>query len=222
MRTGQIAEPMKSPRPLFPCILYHMQRIATAHRWRGNLPNFLSASRLVLAVLFPWIGPAGRVWTVFLAAVSDLADGFAARRFGATSAAGGHLDAVADKIFVFTVLITFLVEGRLGSWQIACLLLRDVAVGMIALYAVATRRWDAFDLMPARLAGKVTTALMFLFLLAAAWPASAAVQRVAVVVVIIASGVAGVDYFVQFVRTRAADREKSGMTRRVQRFTGNP
>ncbi len=183
-----------------------MQRHATAHRWRGQLPNLLSGSRFVWAAAFPCVGPTGRLWAVILAGASDLADGFVARRYGTTSAAGGHIDAVADKVFVLTALITFLVEGRLAPWQLPCLLLRDVVVGAIALYAALTRRWDAFHVMPARWPGKITTAMMFLFLLSFVTEVPSAVRQTAVGLAIAASAVSATDYAFQFIRTRAADR----------------
>ena len=190
--------------------LSFMLRKPPGHRWRGYLPNLLSALRFVLAALFPWIGGTWRVWVGVLAAVSDLADGLVARRLGAASAVGGHIDAVADKVFVLTVLVTFLVEGRLAPWQFPLLLFRDLAVGVIALYAATRRRWDAFDVMAARWPGKVTTAVMFLYLLVTVTETAGSIRQVTVAVAMGSSSLAAADYLVQFVRTRAADRERHG------------
>lgn len=129
--------------------------------WIQPVPNLLSGMRLALAGVFPFLHAAARPWTLLVGGVSDLLDGWIARRFHATSWIGGLLDAVADKAFVLSALGTRVAEGDL-EWPLALLLLsRDVAVLLAAGYGTVTRRWYAFRHMPSRLFGKLTTALLF-------------------------------------------------------------
>ena len=132
-----------------------------SHAWIQPVPNLLSGLRLALAGVFPFLVPWARPWTLLVGGLSDLLDGWIARRFHATSWIGGLLDAVADKAFVLSALGTRVAEGDL-EWPLGLLLLsRDVAVLLAAGYGAGTRRWHAFRHMPSRFFGKLTTALLF-------------------------------------------------------------
>ncbi|MDX1594597.1 MAG: CDP-diacylglycerol--glycerol-3-phosphate 3-phosphatidyltransferase [Gammaproteobacteria bacterium] len=82
-----------------------------------NLPNLLTLLRLALIPVFvlffylpfSWVNVA--CTAVFsLAAVTDLLDGYLARRLGQTSAFGAFLDPVADKLMVGVVLVLLVAE----------------------------------------------------------------------------------------------------------------
>lgn len=84
---------------------------------RLNTPNALTWFRilaipLVVLVFYlpvPWARPAAG-WLFALAGVTDLLDGYLARRLGQTSQFGAFLDPVADKLIVATALV-LIVEG---------------------------------------------------------------------------------------------------------------
>ena len=90
---------------------------------KGDLPNILTLSRLVLlpviTVLFlihkPWAA-----WTALAlyipAAASDYFDGYFARMYKASSPVGVFLDPIADKLFVGTILFMLAATGRLEQW----------------------------------------------------------------------------------------------------------
>jgi len=186
-----------------------MQKIHPKRRWIAVLPNTLTGLRLAMAVAFPILPGSWRGPVVLAAGLSDSADGLLARRFRVTSLLGGHFDAVTDKAFVLSVVITFAVSGSLSLWQAALLLARDGVVAAIVAYAVLTRRWDAFRKMPARRWGKLTTAALFvLFVVMIFWPnAEIAVQNLFVVSAGL-SAVAGFDYAFQFIVAYRADRQR--------------
>jgi phosphatidylglycerophosphate synthase len=156
------------------------------------VPNVFSLARLALGVGFPWVPPAWRAGAVVVAALSDLADGAVSRYFHASGTAGRILDPVADKVFVLSVVVTLLVEGRLKLWEVALVGLRDWAVLLGGCWLLARGRWSAFRRMPPTPLGKATTALQFLFLLALLtfeWSA-----RVVFIPTAVVSGAAAVDY----------------------------
>jgi CDP-diacylglycerol--glycerol-3-phosphate 3-phosphatidyltransferase/cardiolipin synthase len=77
-----------------------------------NIPNILTLLRIALIPVFvvifylpvPWARPAcAVVFTV--AAITDLLDGWLARRWGQTSPLGAFLDPVADKLMVAIALV---------------------------------------------------------------------------------------------------------------------
>lgn len=85
-----------------------------------NLPNQLTASRFVLAiVLFVLIEFEFWKWclVVFvIATITDWLDGYIARRQGLTSTLGRNLDPLVDKVLVCGAYIFLLPDGQLQRW----------------------------------------------------------------------------------------------------------
>ncbi len=170
-------------------------------RWLGLVPNVLSGVRLGLAITFPLVATVWRVPLVAAAGVSDLADGYLARRLQATTWYGGLLDAGADKAFTVSTLLVLLYEGTLVPWQLGALLARDLAVVGIAGYAAAVGRPSEIKKMSSRLPGKATTAALFVLFVVLFWPTPTApdwVDTVTFWAAVGASGIAAADYLLSF------------------------
>lgn len=175
--------------------------MAVSRQVARQVPNTLTAARLVMSAAFPLVPESWRVWVVVAAAVSDAADGLLARRLGATGSFGAMLDVVADKCFTLVVLLTLVVEGRVGSWWLPLLMARDLAVAWVAVCVVRRRAWGAMRRLPPRPLGKLTTAGVLATLVAA----TAQWWSVAMVMVWIAgalSASAAVDYLLAYERGR--------------------
>ena len=187
---------------------------ASTGRWIKWVPNGLSLLRLVIAVTFPMLPQSAR-WRgplILVAGLSDFGDGLIARRFGAASWPGGLLDAIADKGFVLSVLITIAVEGYLQPWQVLLLLCRDIVVATIAGFASIIRQWSTFRRMPARLSGKLTTGLIFVFLLVVMIGSDhIRVTQVFFALAALFSTLAAADYAVQFLRAYRIYRQQGPM-----------
>jgi phosphatidylglycerophosphate synthase len=126
--------------------------------------DILTAVRFPLAVLFPIASsPAWQLAIIAAAAVTDLADGIVARRFG-SSRAGSVLDPIADKAFMITAFVTIARRGLLEWYELAGVLLRDLlaVLGFVATWLL--RRPVA---VPARAGGKAVTIAQVLTLVAA-------------------------------------------------------
>jgi cardiolipin synthase len=131
---------------------------------RFAVADALTALRLPLAAVFPFVrAPLWQLTIVAVAALSDVADGFLARRFG-PSRAGAVLDPVADKIFMAVAFITIAQRGLLDWYELLGVLLRDIlaVLGFIATWLL--RRPVA---LPARAGGKAVTIMQLLTLVAA-------------------------------------------------------
>lgn len=179
------------------------------NRFLPGLPNMLSAFRLLLAGLFPFCQEQEWIWLVLAAGASDFLDGWIARRWHLETWQGGLLDAVADKLFVLSVLVTFVLAGKFSPWWVPGLLARDLAVALIALYAFGRREWPSFQKMEARASGKLATAGQFLFFVTVVL-ASGSI-RIVFVVAVLCSLLAAFDYsrrFVLALRQRALARGK--------------
>ena len=174
----------------------------TSRRTLGSLPNLLSCSRLVLAAGFVATGGAEvRVGLIGVAAMTDFLDGWLARRVHATSRWGALLDPLADRVFVLTVVGTFLFSGLLSTPAYFILLMRDfaTAIGFLVAQAIPWLRPVKFT---ARILGKVVTVLQ-LFTLAAVLGAPRTVPLL-LGAVAIASVLSIADYTLALWRARAA------------------
>ena len=124
---------------------------------RWTLPNIITLARICLTpvvALLPFIQgywPKVIAFLVFLiAALSDLVDGWIARRYGTTSVLGALLDPIADKLLLFATLIpifwmtrhpTILVDyripwwGSLPLWVAVLLVGREVIITIFRYFA---------------------------------------------------------------------------------------
>lgn len=130
------------------------------------LPSAISLSRLFMAVAFALtIAPGTRLALVVAASLTDYLDGWLARRANLATKWGALIDPIADRIFVFTAVCIFLVEGAITSTQYFVLISRDImtAVGFLVARAVTWLRPVAFR---ARLSGKIVTTLQLATLVA--------------------------------------------------------
>ena len=115
---------------------------------RMNLPNGLTLMRiffipLLMAVLLtqsnPLIGAA-----VFLAAsLTDLLDGYFARKRGQITTLGTLLDPVADKLLISSAFISLVQLGLVPTWMAAIIIGREFAV--MGLRSIASAQGFTID-----------------------------------------------------------------------------
>lgn len=82
------------------------------------MANILMVSRMVLAVFLLFVRPFSGIFCVcFIAGgLTDMADGYAARRAGTESSFGARLDSAADLVFTAVCLVKLLPVVRLRLW----------------------------------------------------------------------------------------------------------
>ena len=170
-----------------------------------NLPNLITLVRvgsipILMAMLYlpdtGWHWAAGGLF--FVAGLSDLADGFLARRLKKVTLLGQFLDPLADKLLVASMLVMLVMLGRAAAWAAIVIICREVAVtGLRALaatqgLAVPSDRW-----------GKAKTALQMLAVLLLILPGAVAGQdpqywgTLALWAATLVSFVSGLRYFVR-------------------------
>jgi CDP-diacylglycerol---glycerol-3-phosphate 3-phosphatidyltransferase len=100
-----------------------------------SLPNLLTLSRIVLSpvymVLFLIENPYSRVAATIVfvvAALTDLLDGYLARKRGITSGFGKFMDPLADKILVSTAFLSFVNLGYAKTWMISVIIGREFLI----------------------------------------------------------------------------------------------
>ena len=100
-----------------------------------NLPNLLTLTRILLIPVFvilfatPTPDRSLSAAVIFaLAAVTDLLDGYLARRSGQVTTLGKLLDPIADKLLVLSALILLVNVDRVSALVAILIIAREVAV----------------------------------------------------------------------------------------------
>ena len=131
-----------------------------------TIPNILSMTRIALIPVIVWLYcfEDSWVWTFVLlmaSALTDLVDGFIARRFNMISNFGKAIDPVADKLTQFIMLICLLT--RFHMMIIPCLLLMAKEIISAITAMIAIKKTGVVD--GADWHGKVCTILMYAMML---------------------------------------------------------
>lgn len=96
------------------------------------LPNLLTLSRLLVTpFLVFFIFQNNKIaffLLLFWAAISDVLDGYVARKFNISSKMGVMLDAIADKILIISILAAMLMTKYFGVYFLFLLVLKDIVV----------------------------------------------------------------------------------------------
>lgn len=113
---------------------------------RERVPNALSVSRIVFAIAIlalsgelTIITYAATVSMVVVAMLTDLLDGYLARRWHTTSALGYVLDAMGDRAIHLALMLVFLVRYGFHPIVVWVLIFRDIGI-----YAVRVLSSDWF------------------------------------------------------------------------------
>lgn len=108
-----------------------------------NLPNYLTLSRIVLTfvimgLLFvPGFVTACAAFVLFLiACITDLMDGWIARKRGLITDFGRIMDPLADKVLVLGLFLTFVQLQLIPAWMVAVIMAREFFVTGLRLFAL--------------------------------------------------------------------------------------
>lgn len=133
------------------------------------VPNLLSGVRLPLAVAFPLAsGNAGLALGVLgFAGLSDVLDGWAARKLDQATPMGALVDGVADKVFAASVLGTLVATGMMSPTGALLLATRELGELPLAVRVLTSKRARLTEIdRKANPLGKVATVLEFATVLA--------------------------------------------------------
>jgi CDP-diacylglycerol--glycerol-3-phosphate 3-phosphatidyltransferase len=133
-----------------------------------NLPNALTFGRILMIPLCLWFldqdTPKAGFWSAIVftaAAITDVLDGYLARKLGVVSVLGKLIDPLADKLIVMACLIWMVGMGRIPAWAVVVLLAREFSV--TALRSVAASEGV---IISAGQEGKTKTALQMIGIIA--------------------------------------------------------
>ncbi|WP_297598088.1 CDP-diacylglycerol--glycerol-3-phosphate 3-phosphatidyltransferase [uncultured Cetobacterium sp.] len=129
-----------------------------------NLPNKLTATRLILAVPFIYFLQESATATdhnlyrlvafgIFIfASLTDWLDGYIARKYNLITDLGKIMDPLADKILVISALVIFVKLDYIPSWMSIVVIAREFLISGIRTIAAAKG-----EVIPAGVLGKYKT-----------------------------------------------------------------
>jgi cardiolipin synthase (CMP-forming) len=162
-----------------------------------NLPNALTVCRLLLIPVYGIVFASGYVKSAFFvllaAGLTDVLDGYVARKNNQVTVVGRMLDPLADKLMMLTVILSLVFSGMISWLAAGAIFLRDA--GMIIGSAVFHFRGK--QTVPANALGKLTTVLFYVAILLIIFQLPFA--HAYLWFVIITSFVASAIYILQFV-----------------------
>lgn len=132
------------------------------------VPGIVSLLRVPLGVVFFWVveRPALALAVLLAGGLTDVADGWYARRAQQVTATGAVLDGVVDKLFVGAVAAALWLHGKLNALALAALSVREIGETPLALLWAFTGvgRQRGGEKPRANALGKLTTTLQFMTL----------------------------------------------------------
>ncbi len=110
-----------------------------------NLPNTITVARCLAVPLMVWLlwDKPGRAESVVacvvfvVAMLSDVLDGYLARKWGLQSVMGAFLDPLADKLMVIATLVMLVAHGWVEPWMVVVLESRELFISSLRTIAVS-------------------------------------------------------------------------------------
>ncbi len=172
-----------------------------------SIPNLLAVTRLILTPVAMWLilrSPDNTAMTVAaavvfgVAALTDFADGYLARRWRITTTLGAFLDTVADKVLITGALIALVQIGTVSSWVVFIIVGREIAV--MGLRSVAALDQST---VPPSLWGKWKATVQFVAIIVAIvnpdlGVGSVSIADVAMWIAVFVTVISAGDYFSRF------------------------
>jgi cardiolipin synthase len=103
-----------------------------------TIPNILALSRLISGPIIAYFILNGHTYSatslLIYACLTDLFDGYIARKYKMQTVLGSILDPMADKTLMISMTVSLAYEGLLPAWLVVIIIGRDVLLGISALY----------------------------------------------------------------------------------------
>jgi cardiolipin synthase len=133
-------------------------------RTMKNIPNVLTLVRLLLVPVFPILyfssNPNALIYALIifiLAGLTDMLDGYIARKFDFVTQIGIVFDPLADKLMLLTALTCLYIDAFIPIWVLIVMYIKElfmITAGLILFFKKEK------EVMPANVFGKLAT-LMF-------------------------------------------------------------
>ena len=149
-----------------------------------TLPNVMSISRILLLVPFAWAYLHDMyVWAIvilLISGITDIADGFIARRFNMISTLGKVLDPLADKILVLSALLCMIEFGWVSSVAVIVIIAREFMVTGLRTVAMGSGK-----VIAAGFSGKLKTVIQIVTVVLIMFVRAINIDQIAIINIIV-------------------------------------
>lgn len=112
-----------------------------------NLPNRLTLFRIIFTLFFLCFIFKEDLYSKIVAflifsvaSLTDLYDGYMARKLNMVTDFGKLIDPIADKILIFSCFLAFLEMRLISSWMVIIILFREIVITAFRLYALRKKQ----------------------------------------------------------------------------------
>ncbi|ATZ48546.1 Bccrd1 [Botrytis cinerea B05.10] len=138
-REKESKQPTPPPTPLKkPLEVLKSMKSLTPHENIYTVPNILTFSRLIAAPVCGYLVLHDQhAWAVGLfayAGITDLVDGWIARKWNLQTVVGTVIDPMADKTLMTILTVCLAIKGGLPVWLATIILGRDIGLAISAIY----------------------------------------------------------------------------------------
>lgn len=127
-----------------------------------NIPNMLTVLRLILVpvyvAIFACEGEQKTVAAIIfmIASITDVLDGYIARKYNMTTKTGQLLDPLADKLMQIAVVVTMLCAGMVPLWFVLVLASKEILMILGGLFLYTKKTF-----VKSNVYGKLNTVVVF-------------------------------------------------------------
>ncbi|PKM82665.1 MAG: CDP-diacylglycerol--glycerol-3-phosphate 3-phosphatidyltransferase [Firmicutes bacterium HGW-Firmicutes-14] len=137
-----------------------------------NLPNAITVLRILLVPVFLfvfWYSEANNLlWGMIIfaaAGLTDLIDGYLARKLNLTTPLGKILDPLADKLMVVSVMLSLFLVGKFPVWLVVLIVFKELVLVLGSFFLVVEKKVE----ISANNFGKAATITIYAALFASAF-----------------------------------------------------
>lgn len=171
-----------------------------------NLANIITIFRIILIPIYLAVFYSGSDnYVLFsglifiLAGISDVLDGYIARKYDMITDLGSVLDPVADKLMMFAILISFASKGIIPTWILIALGLKEVVMilggGILYLF-------KGKQVMPANKYGKFATVSFYVATLSIVFKLPEMFSTSLFVLTVVLNVVAFINYLIIYLKIK--------------------
>lgn len=171
-----------------------------------NIPNMITVFRIFLIPVYLYFfyskGVNKWIYTgiiFIMAGISDLLDGYIARKYKLQSKLGTLLDPLADKLFVFAILISFTHKSIIPGWILMVIGIKEVSliIGAGILYL-----FTDFRVIPSDKYGKFSTVCFYVSIISIVINCPRNMSKVLFIITVLMNLLAFINYLRSFIKIR--------------------
>ncbi|KLO23083.1 CDP-diacylglycerol--glycerol-3-phosphate 3-phosphatidyltransferase [Marinitoga sp. 1197] len=166
-----------------------------------TIPNILTFIRILATIPLFIITYNEKLYIIaffiyILVSLTDLLDGYIARKFNLVSDFGKFMDQIADKILINALFIAFLETQKLPGWFVAIIITRDIFISGLRMFlankniVIAADKWGKFKTFS-------QTILIASLYLTAIWPFLNKLNSILIILTVFFSLFSGYNYLIK-------------------------